>query len=119
MLKVLKNLKKSFWSVVVIVILLCIQASVDLALPDYTSKIVNIGIQVGGIETAVPEVINKEDMDTLLIFAENKNEILKNYTLASENLSAHEKKIKNKYLGKDYDVENEVYLLKEISKEKR
>lgn len=45
MLKVLKNLKKSFWQVVAIVILLCIQAASDLALPDYTSKIVNTGIQ--------------------------------------------------------------------------
>ena len=45
MLKVLKNLKKSFWQVVIIVILLCIQAASDLSLPDYTSKIVNIGIQ--------------------------------------------------------------------------
>lgn len=60
MLKVLRNLKKSFWSVLVIVILLCIQATTDLALPDYTSKIVNVGIQSGGIETAVPEVISKE-----------------------------------------------------------
>ena len=47
MLKLLKNLKKSIFSVMAIIILLCIQASVDLALPDYTSKIVNIGIQEG------------------------------------------------------------------------
>ena len=39
MLKVLKNLKYSLVSVIAIVILLCIQASTDLALPDYTSKI--------------------------------------------------------------------------------
>ena len=45
MLKVLKNLKKSFWSVLIIGILLCVQAAADLALPEYTSKIVNIGIQ--------------------------------------------------------------------------
>lgn len=47
MLKVLKNLKKSWVSVIIIVVLLCIQATVDLALPDYTSKIVNTGIQAG------------------------------------------------------------------------
>lgn len=45
MFKVLKNLKKSAISVVLIVILLCIQAWADLELPSYTSKIVNIGIQ--------------------------------------------------------------------------
>ena len=45
MLKVLRNLKKSIISVIFIVILLCVQAWADLTLPDYTSKIVNIGIQ--------------------------------------------------------------------------
>ena len=47
MLKILKNLKESFWQVVIIVVLLCVQAAIDLALPDFTSKIVNIGIQEG------------------------------------------------------------------------
>lgn len=45
MFKVLSNLKKTSLSVIVIVILLCIQAWADLELPNYTSKIVNIGIQ--------------------------------------------------------------------------
>ena len=70
MLKVLKNLKKSFWSVLIIVLLLCVQAQTDLALPDYTSKIVNVGIQSGGIDTAVPEVISKENMDIVLMLSD-------------------------------------------------
>ena len=45
MLKVLRNLKKSMISVIFIILLLCVQAWADLTLPDYTSKIVNIGIQ--------------------------------------------------------------------------
>lgn len=45
MLKVLKNLKKSWTAVIAIVILLCVQAWADLELPSYTSKIVNTGIQ--------------------------------------------------------------------------
>lgn len=45
MLKVLRNLNKSMISVIVIILLLCMQAWADLTLPDYTSKIVNIGIQ--------------------------------------------------------------------------
>lgn len=40
MLKILKNLKESWLSVLVIVLLLCLQASVDLELPNYTSKII-------------------------------------------------------------------------------
>lgn len=120
MLKVLKNLKKSFWSVVVIVILLCIQATTDLALPDYTSKIVNIGIQAGGIENAVPDIISREDMETLLIFTDEDNEILDNYTLVGDNLTKQEEKIIRKYLGKDKEVEaNTVYVLKEIEENQK
>lgn len=48
MFKVLKNLKHSLTSVIIIVVLLCIQAMTDLALPDYTSKVINIGIQARG-----------------------------------------------------------------------
>ncbi len=120
MLKVLRNLKKSFWSVVVIVILLCIQATTDLALPDYTSKIVNIGIQAGGIETAVPEIIAKEDMDNLLIFTEQNNAILKNYTLVGAVKNSEEEKIIHKYLGKNANIEpNRIYILKDMQKEEK
>ena len=45
MIKVLKNLKQSWIAVIIIVLLLCLQAATDLALPDYTSKIINTGIQ--------------------------------------------------------------------------
>ena len=83
MLKVLKNLKKSLGAVIVIVILLCIQAATDLALPDYTSKIVNEGIQSGGITSPIPEIISKEDMDNMLIFTDKDDEILENYTMVS------------------------------------
>lgn len=49
MIKLLKNLKETIVSVVIIIVLLCIQAAADLALPDYTSKIVNDGIQTAVI----------------------------------------------------------------------
>ena len=62
MFKILRNLKKSVVSVIIIVILLCLQAATDLALPDYTSKIVNVGIQQGGIENVSPNVIRKTTM---------------------------------------------------------
>lgn len=45
MLKVLKNLKESSLAVIAIIVLLCVQAWADLELPNYTSKIVNVGIQ--------------------------------------------------------------------------
>ena len=49
MIKLLKNLKESWLAVVIIIVLLILQAACDLTLPDYTSKIVNVGIQNGDI----------------------------------------------------------------------
>ncbi len=118
MLKVLKNLKKSWISVLCIIILLCIQAAADLALPDYTSKIVNDGIQSGGIENAVPEVISKEDMDSILIFSEDYEEILDSYELVTDNVFKDQEKTLTKYLGKDYTVEPDtIYVLKKLDEE--
>ena len=79
MFKVLKNLKQSWISVVVIIALLCLQAAVDLELPNYTSKIVNVGIQTGGIEDSVPDVINQNDMEAILLLTDEDNKILENY----------------------------------------
>ena len=120
MLKVLKNLKKSLGSVIAIVILLCIQAATDLALPDYTSKIVNEGIQSGGIESPAPDIISKDNMDTLLLFTEQDEEILNNYTLVGSKPDKHQEKVINKYLGKDYNVENKnIYVLNELEEEEK
>ena len=120
MLKVLKNLKKTLGSVIAIVILLCVQAAADLALPDYTSKIVNEGIQAGGIVSSVPDIISKEDMDKILLFTENDDEILNNYTLVSSEPNEEQEKIINKYLGSDYNVENDtIYVLNNLEDEQK
>ena len=99
MLKVLKNLKESWISVIAIVLLLIVQAAGDLTLPDYTSKIVNIGIQNGGIENVTPEVIRKSEMENLLIFTENDDKILSSYEeISKENLDNKEyEKLVKKY----------------------
>ena len=118
MLKVLKNLKKSIGAVIIIVILLCIQAAADLALPDYTSKIVNTGIQAGGIENGVPEIISKENMDQILFFTDNPEEILNYYELVGNRETKHQEKVIDKYLGKDYEVsEDEIYVQKDLDEE--
>ena len=119
MLKVLKNLKKSFGAVIVIILLLIVQAQADLRLPDFTSRIVNVGIQSGGIENAVPEIISKEDMDNILIFSNEDEKILENYTLVGNELNKDQEKIIKNYLGKDYEVEeNTIYVLNDISSQK-
>ena len=119
MLKVLKNLKKSFWSVVIIILLLIVQAQADLRLPDFTSRIVNVGIQAGGIETAVPKVISKENMEDLLMFSNEDDKILENYSLVGNTASKEQEKVINDYLGKDYELkEDTIYVLNDINSEK-
>ena len=119
MFKVLKNLKQSWLSVVTIIILLCVQATVDLELPNYTSKIVNDGIQAGGIEDSVPEVIKKSDMDKILLLAENSDEIIEKYSLAnSEDLSSKQIRKLDKYLENDYNAE-EFYVVKDLNEDER
>ncbi len=65
------------------VILLFALANLDLALPDYLSKIVNYGIQQGGVESAVPQAIRETQMDKVTIFmsADDKTDVLSHYTL--------------------------------------
>ena len=118
MLKVLKNLKNSWVTVLIIVILLCIQAATDLALPDYTSKIVNVGIQYGGIEEAVPEIISEDMMEDLLFFTENDDQILENYDFVEENPNHDQEQTIKKYLGEDFNIEeNNLYILKDLDEE--
>ena len=71
MIKLMKYLKKSAGYVILIIALLFLQAYCDLSLPDYTSKIVNVGIQQSGIEDSVPEKIRKTSMDSLQLFMDD------------------------------------------------
>ena len=73
MIKLMKFLKKSAGYVVLIIALLFLQAYCDLSLPDYTSKIVNVGIQQSGIEDSVPEKIRKTSMDNLKLFMDEED----------------------------------------------
>lgn len=114
MFKVLKNLKESWISVITIVLLLIVQAAGDLTLPDYTSKIVNVGIQNGGIENVAPEVIRKSEMENMLIFTEEDDKVLASYEeISKDNLdSAEYEKLVKKYPA----LENEsLYRIKKIS----
>ena len=70
----MKNLFKyaaSYWkAMIAIMLILFVQAYCDLSLPAYTSNIVNVGIQQGGIEDEIPEQIAREEIDKLLLFVE-------------------------------------------------
>ena len=67
MIHILKSLKKHTGAVFIIILLLIGQAICDLSLPDYTSKIINVGVQQGGIEEIVPKVITQRQMKEIFI----------------------------------------------------
>lgn len=69
-----KYLKPYAASIVAILAVLVLQSYCDLSLPAYTSDVVNVGIQQGGIDTTIPEQISLEDMDKLLLFVSDKNQ---------------------------------------------
>ena len=82
----MKNLFKyaaEHWKALLLIIaVLFIQAYCDLSLPAYTSDIVNVGIQQGGVEDQVPEQISVEEMDRLLLFvpSDEQQTVLDSYT---------------------------------------
>lgn len=75
MLKVLKYVKKYWLALVCIIALLYGQAQAELALPDYMSDIVTYGIQTGGFDEVVPEIMSKETMDNAMIFMSDKDKV--------------------------------------------
>ncbi|WP_338432496.1 ABC transporter ATP-binding protein [Clostridium tyrobutyricum] len=114
MLKLIKHLKPFIASIICAIILLFVQAGSDLALPDYVSNIVNVGIQQGGIENSVPQAIRSSEMNKLTLFV-NKNdkvEIMKNYKLIDKSSSDY-----NEYVKKYPKLKDEpIYALKNIDK---
>ena len=65
--KLFKFLKPYAAAVAAIICILVVQAYCDLSLPTYTSDIVNVGIQQGGIDETVPDTISKKDLNHLLL----------------------------------------------------
>ena len=73
-------------AVAAIICILVVQAYCDLSLPTYTSDIVNVGIQQGGIDEALPDTISKKDLNhMLLLVPSDRQKIVKNaYTESVE-----------------------------------
>ena len=103
----MKNLFKyaaSYWkAMIAIVLILVVQAYCDLSLPAYTSDIVNVGIQQGGIEDEVPRQIATEEMEKLLLFVseDDQQTVMDAYT--EDNTSYK----KDAYVLKDSVAEDE------------
>ena len=79
MTKIFKQLARHWAVCLVVFALLFVQAYCDLALPDYTSKIVDTGIQQGGIENPLPQTVRQSTLDTLsLLMSEEDAQKLQN-----------------------------------------
>ena len=105
MRKLFKHLRPYAATIVFILGILIVQAYCDLSLPTYTSDIVNVGIQQGGISEKIPDAVSEEDMNKLLLFVdEDKKDTI---------TDAYEKKENDA----DYDYDGVVYVLKDSVKE--
>lgn len=81
MLKLLKYLKNDFPKIILIIILLVAQAYLDLSLPEYTSDIVNVGIQQKGIQDGVYETLSDTTLDKMLLLTDKDELLLDSYTV--------------------------------------
>ena len=95
---VLKYLKRHTITIILVILFLFIQAMCDLALPDYTSKIVDVGISQNGIEDNVPKSILKNDLEKLMIFMNEEDAA----------------NVKEKY-----ELKENIYELKEITEDEK
>ncbi len=106
MRKLFKFLKPHAGTVLLILCVLMVQAYCDLSLPSYTSDIVNVGIQQGGVDETIPEEISEDELNKILLFipSENQKEVKEAYEVSD---------------SKDYDYDGTVYRLKdEIRRQK-
>ncbi|MFT3890228.1 MAG: ABC transporter ATP-binding protein [Anaerolineales bacterium] len=104
---------KPYWLLLVLAIaLLFAQANFDLALPDYLSRIVNTGIQQGGVEDAVPQAIRQSEMNRVVLFMSeaDKTSVLADYTLVDQNSADYETYVEKYPVLKDQPI----YVLNDI-----
>lgn len=103
MSKLFKFLKPYAGAVIAILCVLVVQAYCDLSLPTYTSDIVNVGIQQGGVDEKIPDVISEEDLEHLLAFVpSDQHKVVEQSYMESE---------------KEYDGAGKVLELKQSVKE--
>ena len=96
MFKIISFAKNQWYIMVLIIALLFVQANCELALPEYTSNIVDVGIQYGGIDMPVPDVIRESSMQEILALADKDEalQIQKAYVMTEDGLySLDEKKL--------------------------
>ncbi len=93
MLRLAKYLKPYLLLILLAVVLLFVQAMADLALPDYMSKIVNNGIQQGGVEEVLPAAIRQSQLERVLLFLNESDQAATRaaYTLVTADTPEYER----------------------------
>ena len=117
MKQILSILKKHLPKIGFIIVFLVLLANCDLALPSYTSNIVNVGIQQNGIENAVPIVIRKTTFNSLKMILNEDSEVLDNYTKISKNTLTDEEYKEYTELYPLLKTET-LYILEDVSDDK-
>ena len=86
-MKLLKYLKGFKIAILSLVVILGVRVVAELALPTYTSNIVDTGIQQSGIEDAVPSKISEKSLNTLELFMSDDEikQVTENYTKDGDN----------------------------------
>jgi ATP-binding cassette subfamily B protein len=87
MFRILKYLKPFALPLILAILLLFVQANADLALPDYLSRIVNVGIQQGGVENGLPQAMRQTTMQHLGLFLtpDEMEQVTNAYRLVDQN----------------------------------
>ncbi len=131
MLKMFHYMKEKWHYIVMILFLLFVQAFCDLSLPDYTSKIVNVGIQQKGVEDGVPNTIEQKNLEVLLLFMDKKEQdiVLDFYELEKnqyrlKKITRNEREKLNSILGIPELIagtikEEELQIIAQMSQEQR
>ncbi|NCC54908.1 MAG: ABC transporter ATP-binding protein [Erysipelotrichia bacterium] len=111
MLRLTKYLKKFWFALICVIALLYGQAQCELALPDYMSDIVSIGVQSSGIENSVPQLVSKETYEHLQIFMndEERNTLATHYRFVNNVANKDELP----YEISDKTLKKGVYVIKE------
>jgi len=113
MLKLLKYMKPFIVLLLLAIILLFGQAMADLALPDFMSDIVNVGIQQGGNEDALPKVMRASDFDKISLFlSESDIKLVEDAYRVIEPASKSYEELVEKYPNSNNEM---LYELKDLS----
>ncbi|HET6444441.1 MAG TPA: ABC transporter ATP-binding protein [candidate division Zixibacteria bacterium] len=115
MLRIRRYLKPYWLMLVASIILLFIQAMLDLTLPDLLSQIVNTGVQAAGVETAVMSAMRQETMERITLFMseEDASQVRNAYTLIDSDSPEFDLDLETY----PFLAQEPIYVLKDMSQE--